>query len=90
MVPQSVLHGPNTVFPAPDARSSRCQNVLAKMSTNEQSNALLLSAESKRNISDGWIWEDEGLEEPNGGYKPVRSENVGPLLGGFGDAESMK
>jgi len=89
MVPQSAPSAPNTVIPAHDTRLLRYQDVLAKMSTNDQSKALLLPAESTPSISDGWISEDEGLEEPKG-YKPVRSDNVGPLLGGFADAETME
>jgi hypothetical protein len=87
MVPQTVPPAPNTVFPAHDARLLRYQDVLAKMSTDDPSKVLLLSTESTPNISDGWISEEEGLEEPKG-YKAVRSENVGALLGGFADAET--
>lgn len=89
MVPQSVPPTPNTVFPAQDVRLLRYQDVLAKMSTNDQSKALPLSAESTPNISDGWISEEEGPDEPKG-YKSVKSDNVGPLLGGFSDAETME
>ncbi|KAK6597552.1 hypothetical protein H4I95_09823 [Botrytis cinerea] len=38
-------------------------------------------------ISDGWASDDEDVEEMKK-YKPVKSEDVGPLLGGFADAES--
>jgi hypothetical protein len=89
MVPQSAPLAPNTVFPAQDARLLRYQDVLAKMSTNDQSRAFPFSTGSTPNISDGWISEEEGAEEPKG-FKPVKSDNVGPLLGGFADAETME
>ncbi|KAG0651793.1 hypothetical protein D0Z07_1960 [Hyphodiscus hymeniophilus] len=88
MVPQNVMPAPNAIFPAHDARLLRYRDVLAKMSTNEQSRGPLLSSESTPNTSDGWISEEEGLDEPKR-YKPVRLENVGPLLGGFAEAESL-
>lgn len=89
MVPQSVPPAPNTVFSAQDARLLRYQDVLAKMPTNDQSKALPPAAESTPNISDGWISEEEGAGEPKSD-EPVKSDNVGPLLGGFADAETLE
>ena len=90
MIPQSVPPTPNPVFPAQDARLLRYQDVLAKMSTNDQSKALLpFAAENMPNISDGWVSEDEGAGEPKSD-ELVKSDNVGPLLGGFADAETME
>ena len=89
MVPQSAPPAPNTIFPAYDARLLRYQDVLAKMSANDQLKGPLLPCESTPNIPDGWISEEEGLEEPKDGYKRVRSENVGPLLGGFADVGNL-
>ena len=88
MMPQSALSGPNTVFPGHDARLLRYNDVLAKLSSSDQSKRLLFSSESTPNTSDGWISEEEGLLEPKM-LNPVRSKNVGPLLGGFSDAENM-
>jgi hypothetical protein len=89
MVPQSVPPAPSTVFPAQDARLLRYQDVLAKMSTNDQSKALPLAAESLPNISDGWISEEDGADQPKSD-EPVKSDSAGPLLGGFADAETME
>ena len=89
MVPQSVPPAPNTVFPAQDARLLRYKDVLAKMSANDQSKVLPLAAENIPNISDGWVSEEDGAGEPKSD-EPVKSDNVGPLLGGFADAETME
>ena len=89
MVPQSVPPASNTVFPAQDARLVRYQDVLAKMSTNDQSKVLPPAADSIPNISDGWISEEDGAGEPKSN-EPVKSDNVGPLLGGFADAETLE
>lgn len=89
MVPQSVPPAPNAAFPAPNARSLRYQDVLAKMSTNDRSKALPPAAESIPNISDGWISEEDGAGEPKID-DAVTSDNVGPLLGGFADAETLE
>jgi hypothetical protein len=89
MVPQSVPPAPNPVFPAHDARLLRYQDVLAKMSANDQAEAIPRSTEGTPSMSDGWISEEEGLDDSKE-YKPVRSENIGSLLGGFADAEIME
>jgi hypothetical protein len=45
------------------------------------------SADNTPIVSDGWISEDDDVEEMKR-HKPVKSEGIGPLLGGFADAES--
>jgi len=90
MVPQSASSVPTAAFPAQDARLLRYQDVLTKMSAKGLSNKSdLLSTESTPNISDGWISEEDELEEAKG-RTPVKSDNVGPLLGGFADAETVE
>lgn len=91
MVPQSVPLASNMVFPAQDPRYSCYQDVIAKMSTNDQdqSKALQLPAGLTPNFSDGWMSEGEGADEPKG-HKSVVSDNVRPLLGGFADADTLE
>lgn len=88
MVPQSVPPAPNAGFSAQDARLLRYQDVLAKMSTNDQSKALPPAAENIPNISDGWISEEDGAGEPKS--DEAMKSDVGPLLGGFADAETLE
>jgi hypothetical protein len=59
------------------------------MSANDQSKALPLAVENTPNISDGWVSEEDGAYEPKSD-EPVKSDNVGRLLGGFADAETME
>jgi len=90
MVPQTVPSVPTTVFPAQDARLLRYQDVLAKMSTKGLSSKTThASTESIPNTSDGWISDEDELGEGLG-RTSVKSENVGPLLGGFADAETVE
>lgn len=71
-----------------DARLLQYQDVLAKMPTQEESsNTKQTPVEGTHPVSDGWISDDEDVEEMKK-YKPVKSEDVGRLLGGFADAES--
>jgi hypothetical protein len=89
MVPQAVPPPSSTVFPAQDARLLHYQDVLAKMSTNDLStkpNQFL--TDNIPNAPDGWASEDDDLEEMKT-YKPIKSEGIGPLLGGFADADSV-
>jgi len=90
MVPQSVPSPATTTsFPAQDARLLRYQDVLAKtlsMTAHDQSiQSNQSSVEGTPNMSDGWISDEDDTEEMKI-YKPVKSEGVGPLLGGFADA----
>jgi hypothetical protein len=88
MVPQNSPPAPSTVFPAHDARILRYQDVLAKMSTHDQSSkAKQLPNENTPNVSDDWMSEEDDMEEVKS-CTPVKSEGIGPLLGGFADAES--
>ena len=88
MVPQNGQTAASSVFPAQDAKILRYQDVLAKMSSEDQSiKAKPLSAENTPNVSDGWLSEEDDVEEMKS-YKPVKSEGIGPLLGGFEDADS--
>jgi hypothetical protein len=86
-VPQNGTPAP-TVFPAQDAKILRYRDVLAKMSTQDQlSKTKHASADNTPIVSDGWMSEDDDMEEMKR-HKPVKSEGIGPLLGGFADAES--
>ncbi|PQE30325.1 late endosomal lysosomal adaptor and MAPK and MTOR activator domain-containing protein [Rutstroemia sp. NJR-2017a WRK4] len=89
MVPQNLPRAPSiTMFTGQDARLLRYQDVLAKMTTQDESNNTKHPpVEGTHPISDGWISDDEDVEEMKK-HKPVKSEDVGPLLGGFADAES--
>jgi len=90
MVPQNGLPVPTTTFPAQDTRLSRYQDVLAKMSSKGLSpRTNQASTESIPNNSDGWISEEDDAEEGKGSTT-VKSESVGPLLGGFADAETAE
>jgi len=89
LVPQTLPPTTGTAFPAHDARLVRYQDVLAKMSARGQSTkANQLSAESTPNMSDGWISEGDDVEEGQVN-KSLKSGGVGPLLGGFADAENV-
>jgi len=44
-------------------------------------------ANGSSNVSDGWMSDEDDLEEMKA-YKPVKSDGIGPLLGGFADAEA--
>lgn len=86
MVPQKVQPTPNSTFPGQDARLLRYQDVLTKISASRQSNGKThLSVDNTPYISDGWISEDDTEEEP-----PAKRADVGPLLGGFADAENIE
>jgi hypothetical protein len=89
MVPQNNVPPPaTTTFPIQDARLLRYQDVLAKISTPDTSskpNQYL--AENMPASSEGWISDDEDLEELQS-HKLVKSDGIGPLLGGFADAET--
>jgi hypothetical protein len=88
LVPQAVPPPSSTVFPVQDARLLLYRDVLAKMSTNEASNkANQPPAENTQESSDGWLSEEDEVEEMKT-YTPVKSEGIGPLLGGFSDADS--
>lgn len=90
MVPQTVTPVPTTVFPAQDARLLRYQDVLAKMSSKRLSaRTNQASTEHIPNLPDGWTSEEDDVEESKE-IRPGKSEHVGPLLGGFADAETVE
>ncbi|KAF4625314.1 hypothetical protein G7Y89_g12853 [Cudoniella acicularis] len=91
MVPQTGPPAASSLFPAQDAKILRYQDVLAKISTSthpqdQTTQTQPASAERPSNVSDGWISDDEEAEEMKR-YTPVKSDGIGPLLGGFADAE---
>lgn len=81
--------GSSTIFPGQDARMMRYQDVLAKMSAKRPSPTNQLSGENNQNMSDGWNSEEDNAEEGMG-RRIVKSEGVGPLLGGFADADDAE
>ncbi|CAG8953609.1 hypothetical protein HYFRA_00010068 [Hymenoscyphus fraxineus] len=88
MVPPNGQTAASSIFPAQNAKILRYQDLLAKMSSDDQSiRAKPLSAENTPNVSDGWLSEEDDLEEMKS-YRPVKSDGIGPLLGGFENAES--
>jgi hypothetical protein len=90
MVPQTMPPHPTTTFPAQDARLLRYQEVLAKMSTHQLSDTTNQhSNESTQNFSDGWVSDEDNVEEVKSG-RSIKSETSGPLLGGFSDAEAVE
>jgi hypothetical protein len=90
MVPQAIPPSSTTAYPTHDARLLQYQDVLTKMSVSDPSSkANQFPINGTPNVSDGWISDEDDLEEASS-YKPVtvKSEGIGPLLGGFADAES--
>ena len=88
MVPQAGPPPSSTVFPAQDARLLHYQDVLAKISAKEASTKPNpLPSESTQQASEGWLSDEDEVEEMKT-YTPVKSEDVGPLLGGFAGADS--
>ncbi|KAH7346180.1 late endosomal/lysosomal adaptor and MAPK and MTOR activator-domain-containing protein [Rhexocercosporidium sp. MPI-PUGE-AT-0058] len=94
MVPQNAIAqatsptATNTLFPAQDARLVRYQDVLSKISPSDPSCKTNQHPIDHTPIaSDGWISDDEDVEEMKG-HTPVKSEGIGALLGGFADADS--
>jgi len=89
MVPQNLPPpASTTIFPAHDARLLRYQDVLTKVSASQpssKSNQYL--ADATPNMSDGWMSDEEDVEEMKSST-PIKSEGIGRLLGGFADAES--
>jgi len=93
MVPQNAIPpaasptATSTLFPAQDARLVRYQDVLAKISADPSSKPNQVSTDHTPIASDGWMSDDEDMEEMKG-HTPVKSEGIGALLGGFADADS--
>lgn len=88
LVPQNSPRGQSTAYTAQDARLLRFQDVLAKMST-EQDSTEEISTETVSPGGDGWIVYGEETDA-NNDFKVVKSKEIGPLLGGFTDLESRQ
>lgn len=90
MVPQTAQPVPSTLFLAQHARLLKYQDVLAKISTKDPSNVTNQSStDATPNISDGWISDEDEVEEAKG-LGTIKSEDLGPLLGGFADAQTTE
>jgi streptomycin 6-kinase len=88
MVSQNTTTNTTSILPVHDARFLRYQGVLAKMSAHDSSNqAQHATNETILSASEGWISGDEEAEEMKS-CKAVKSDGIGPLLGGFADADS--
>jgi len=90
MVPQNNVQPSATTspFPVQDARLLRYQDVLAKISTPDTATKPnQYVAENTPAPSEGWMSDEDDLEEMQS-HKPIKSDGVGPLLGGFADAET--
>lgn len=88
MVPQTSQRESSATYTAQDARLLRFQDVLAKMSTEQDS----MEEPPTGTVSpecDGWIVNGEETDVDND-FKVVKSEDIGPLLGGFTDIESRR
>lgn len=85
-----VSHNPTStsisVLPAHDARFLRYQGVLAKMTAYDQSSRTKQHAnENASSASEGWMSGEDEIEEMKH-CRPVKSDGIGPLLGGFTDS----
>ncbi|CAL3969568.1 unnamed protein product [Diplocarpon coronariae] len=88
--PATVSPSATTGFPAQEARLVRYQEVLSKVSASDEfSKSNILPTDHTPAASDGWLSEDDEVDEVKG-HTPVKSEGIGPLLGSFADADSVK
>lgn len=87
MIPQNVQRSPST-FTGQDSRRLQYQNVLAKLSNRGEASTSggALNDEPLNDVVD-WPSDNEDDEDLTG-YKVIKSEGTGPLLGGFSDVES--
>lgn len=88
MALQAAPRGPSTAYTARDARLSRFQDALAKLST-EPDQVEELPAGSVSPEGDGWVVNGDG-PDASSDFKVVKSEGIGPLLGGFADIEPRR
>jgi len=88
LFPHNSPRGPSTTYTAQDARLLRFQDVLAKMST-EQDSTEEMPTEAVSPEGDGWIVNGEETDASND-FKVVKSKEIGPLLGGFTELESRQ
>lgn len=87
LVSQNNAPTPLSILPAHDARFLRYQGVLAKMTTHGQSSPTRQTQEDASGASEGWMSGEDDTEEMKS-CKPVKSDGIGRLLGGFADADS--
>ncbi|RQM05936.1 hypothetical protein DH86_00002497 [Scytalidium sp. 3C] len=88
MVPQNAPRGPPTLHPDQDPRVLRYQDVLAKLYNQHQPPPeIQLTSDSPQKTDDGWMSEEDEATESSS-YKRVKSDGIGPLLGGFADVDS--
>ena len=76
---------PNAIFSGQDTRLLRYQEVLAKLSAADSSKRKDSSSQLLPNGSDGWVSGDEN-DDANA-IKP-KTDDIGPLIGGFADSKS--
>ncbi|PBP20198.1 hypothetical protein BUE80_DR009086 [Diplocarpon rosae] len=89
--PATASPAATTAFPAPDARLVRYQEVLANISAADASSKPhQVPPDQTLMASDGWMSEEDEEGDEGKGHTPVKSEGIGPLLGGFADADSVK
>lgn len=92
MVPQNNMSPPATTSTGfiQDARLLRYQDVLAKVATPDAtSKATQYLSDNTPAPSEGWTSDEDDLEEMQN-YRPIQSDGIGPLLGGFDDAETRE
>ncbi|KAH8816018.1 late endosomal/lysosomal adaptor and MAPK and MTOR activator-domain-containing protein [Xylogone sp. PMI_703] len=88
MVPQNAYRGPPTIYPDQDPRLLKYQDVLAKLySQHQPSPEIQLTSDNPQKVDDGWMSEEDETTESSS-YKRVKSDDIGPLLGGFADVDS--
>lgn len=88
MVSQNPPMANHSILPVHDARFLRYQGVLAKMNAHDPSNlAKIQTNDNTPSASEGWISGEDDVEEMKGS-RPVKSHGIGPLLGGFADADA--
>jgi len=76
------------MLPVHDARFLRYQGVLAKMTAYDQSNQTRHQTnDNTPSASEGWMSGEDDIEEMKS-CRPIKSDGIGPLLGGFADADS--
>jgi len=75
-----------SLLPVHDARFFRYQGVLARMTAHDQlSQTIHHTNDSTPSASGNWVGEDDSKEMKSWG--PVKTDGIGPLLGGFADAD---
>lgn len=84
MVPQNVQRSPST-FSGKDARLLQYQDVLANLSSGDNTD-LQLTSSVENTLQDTVEWRsDDEDDEIMKSYKVNKPDKTGPLLGGFAD-----